>query len=177
MNNTETITSIFSHGFSSVFFCIFHFFFDTPEVTKIVLPKGLQNFKKTPNCTRWPKKLKQKGFPRNIQHTIPDDTKGSPPLSFLRHCEIFFREKNSLKGPPSIFWSFATESMLKNTKGSPLSVFRHCGSFFPKFFFPPKGPPFNFFDILQQIGFLKSQRVPPFRFFGIVRRFLKIFFS
>ena len=35
----------YSHGFSGVFF------FDTPEVTKIVLPKVLQNFKKTPNCT------------------------------------------------------------------------------------------------------------------------------
>ena len=42
------------------------FFFDTPEATKIVLPNVPQNFKKTPNCTRWPKEVNQKGFPRNI---------------------------------------------------------------------------------------------------------------
>ena len=45
-----------SHGFSSVFF------FDTPEVTKIVLPKVLQNFKKTPNCTFGPRELNEKVF-------------------------------------------------------------------------------------------------------------------
>ena len=33
----------YSHGFSSV--CFLKNFFDTPEVTKIVLPKVLQNFK------------------------------------------------------------------------------------------------------------------------------------
>ena len=30
--------------------------------------------------------------------------------------------------------------MLKNPKGSPLSVFRHCETFFRKFVFSPKGP-------------------------------------
>ena len=37
------------------------FCFDTPEVTKIVLPKVLQNII-APNCTIWPSELNQKGF-------------------------------------------------------------------------------------------------------------------
>ena len=74
----------YSHGFPSVFF---YFFFDTLEVTKIVLPKVLQNFEKTPNCTCWPKELNQKGFPRNIQYRRR--LKG-PPFQFFRHCETFF---------------------------------------------------------------------------------------
>ena len=68
------------------------FFFDTHEVTKIVLPKVLQNFKKTPNCACWPKAMNQKSFTFFPKHTIPDETKGTP----------------------SIFLSFATEWMLKN---------------------------------------------------------------
>ena len=63
-----------SHGFSSVL--LFHFFFDTPEVTRIVQRKVVQNFKKTPNCTCWRKELN----PRNIQYrTRP---KG-PPFQFF----------------------------------------------------------------------------------------------
>ena len=46
-----------------------------------------------------------------------------PPFSFFRHCEIFFPK---MKNFSSIFSCFATEWMLKNLKGSPLSVFRHC---------------------------------------------------
>ena len=48
-----------------------------------------------------------------------------PPFSFFRHCEIFF-PKMKKKFFSSIFSCFATEWMLKNLKGSPLSVFRHC---------------------------------------------------
>ena len=59
---------------------------DTPEVTKIVLPKVLRIFKKSPNCTCWPKELNQKSFPRNIQYR-------TVPLSFFRHCETFFGKK------------------------------------------------------------------------------------
>ena len=47
-----------------------------------------------------------------------------PPFSFFRHCEIFFRKWKFLFS--SIFSCFATEWMLKNLKGSTLSVFRHC---------------------------------------------------
>ena len=46
-----------------------------------------------------------------------------PPFQFFRHCEIFSRKWKFLF---SIFSCFATEWMLKNIKGSPLSVFRHC---------------------------------------------------
>ena len=54
-------------------------------MTKIVL----QNFKKTPNCTCWPKELNQKSFQRNIQYrTRP---KG-PPFSFFGIARLF---KNS----------------------------------------------------------------------------------
>ena len=66
--------------------------------------------------------------------------------------------------------------MLKTPKGSPLSVFWHCETFFSNFFLS-KGSPFNFFDILQQFGCLKIPKGPPFQFFGIVRFFSKICFS
>ena len=108
----------YSHGFSSVFF------FDTPEVTKIVLPKVLQNFKKTPNCTLWPKEQNQKVFQRNIQY------------------------RTRPKGSPFIFFgSFATEWILKNPKGYPFSFFRHCETFFN--FFVKGSPIHQYFDILK----------------------------
>ena len=47
-----------------------------------------------------------------------------PPFSFFRHCEIFSRKWKFLFS--SIFSCFATEWMLKNLKGSTLSVFRQC---------------------------------------------------
>ena len=48
---------------------------------------------------------------------------------------------------------------------------------FSKICFSRKGPLFNFFDILQQIGCLKIPKGPPFQFFGILRLFSKICFS
>ena len=89
-------------------------------MTRKVLPKVLQNFEKTPKCTLWPKELNQKGFPCNIQYrTRP---KG-PPLDFFRHCATFVQKSFSTKvSPLQFFWSFATEWMLKNPKGSFLSV-------------------------------------------------------
>ena len=105
-------------------------FFDTPEVTKIVPPKSLQNFKNTPNCTCWSKQLNQKSFPRNIQYR----TRPKGPLSVFSALRLFFGKK-SPKGPYQFFLSFATEWMLKNPKGSPLSIFfRHCETFFEKKF-------------------------------------------
>ena len=100
------------------------------ELTKIVLPKFLQNFQKTPKWTCWPKALNQKRFLRNIQYrTRPN----CHPSDFFRHCETFFNKTNfPTKGSPlQFFWSFATEWMLKNPKGSSLSVFFwHCETFF-----------------------------------------------
>ena len=105
------------------------FFFDTPEVTKTVLPKVLQNFKKTPSCTCWSKELNQKGFPHNIQYRMRP--KG-PSFQVFRHCETFFR-KNSSKGPFSFFGVLRQNGCCKI----------------------PKGPPFYFFGIvrLQKVFF------------------------
>ena len=86
----------YSHGFSSVFH------FDTPEITKVVLPKVLQNFKKTPNCTCWPQETNQKGFsffPQNIQYRTR--LKG-PPFSFFGIARLFC-EKNSQRVPFNCF--------------------------------------------------------------------------
>ena len=78
------------------------FFFETPEVTKVVLPKVLQNFKKTPNCTCWPQETNQKGFsffPQNIQYRTR--LKG-PPFSFFGIARLFC-EKNSQRVPLQLF--------------------------------------------------------------------------
>ena len=102
----------YSHGFSSAFF------FDTPEVTKTVLPKVLQN----PKLYLLVQVTEPKRFsfiPRIIQYRTR--LKG-PPFSFFSTLRDFFRKKFP-KVPPSIFWSFATEWMLKNPKGFPLSFF------------------------------------------------------
>ena len=109
----------YSHGFLSVFF------FDTPEVTKIVL----QNFKVSLKCTCWPRKLNQKSFsffPRNIQYRTR--LKG-PTFEFFRHCGTFFKIVFPQKGP-SIVWSFATKWMLKNPKGPPFQIFSALWDFF-----------------------------------------------
>ena len=79
----------YSHGFSSVFL-------RPPEVTKIVLPKVLQNFEKTPKCTWWPKELNQKGSPRNIQYRA----RPKGPLDFFRHFANFVQKFFSTKGSP-----------------------------------------------------------------------------
>ena len=94
--------------------CFFKFLLRPPELTKIVLPKVLQHFEKTPKCTCWPKELK------------------IPPFRFFRHCATFFK-KNPPKGPLQAFWSFATEWMFKNPKGSSLSVFLALRLFFQIF--------------------------------------------
>ena len=99
-----------------------------PEVTKIVLPKVLQNFEKTPNCTYWPKELNQKGFPRNIQYrTRP---KG-PPFSFFSALRfIFFRKNYSSKSPSFNFLEFWDRMNVEKSQTFALSVFRHCETFF-----------------------------------------------
>ena len=90
-NSFQTRYDIFSRRFSRkepTIVMAFRqcFFFDTPELTKKVLPKVIQNFQKTPKCTCWPKELNQKGFPRNIQYrTRP---KGLS-LDFSALCNFF----------------------------------------------------------------------------------------
>ena len=95
------------------------FFVDIPEVTKIVLPKMLQNFKLS---------LLAQGT--------------EPKRFFLFSAWHFFPKKSSLKGPLQYFWRFATEWMLKNPKGYPLSVFWDYGIFSQKKI-SPKGPQFT----------------------------------
>ena len=115
---------------------------DVSEVTKIVLPKVSQNFEKTPNCTCWPRELNQKGFPRKY-NTGRDQR--VPTLDFLALCDFFsfFSTKSS-----QIFWSFATEWMLKNPKGSSLSVCFGIVRFF-SIFFHKRLQIHQYFDILK----------------------------
>ena len=109
-----------SHGFSSAFF-------QTTWSDQNSLPKVLQNFKNNPNCTCWPKELNQKGFPRNIQYrTRPKGLFWFFFGTVWLFCKSFFH--------PSFFWSFATAWMLKNPKGSLLSVFSALWDFFQFFF-------------------------------------------
>ena len=123
-----------------------HCFLRPPELTKIVLPKVLQNFQKTPKCTCWPTELNQKGLPRNIQYRM------RPKGPFFRHCATFFKKKFSPRNAPlQFFWSFATEWMLKNPKWSSLCFFRHFETFFKKFFFhksSPNSPILGNFEVL-----------------------------
>ena len=98
----------------------------TPEVTKIVLPKVLQNFKKTPNCTCWPKELKYKGFPRNIQYRTR--LKGHP-LFFLTF-RVF--RKKIFQSVPFNFFGFCGQMDVEKSQRASFSVFRHCETFFKK---------------------------------------------
>ena len=120
-------------------------FLRPPEVTKIVLPKVIQNFEKTPNCTCWPKELSQKGFPRNIQYrTRPKGT----PFRFFGTVRLFFKTFFHQRVPSSIFWSFATEWMLKNPNASSLSVFFGIVRLF-SIFFHKRFSIHQYFDILK----------------------------
>ena len=47
----------------------------------------------------------------------------------------------------------------------PLKFFRHCATFFSNFLLSPNGPPFKFFDILQQTEVSKSSKGSPFLVF------------
>ena len=62
-------------------------------------------------------------------------------------------------------------------QGPPLNFFRHCATFFSKFLLSPNGPPFKFFDILQQTEVSKSPKGPPSLVFGTVRLFQNFHFS
>ena len=42
----------------------------------------------------------------------------------------------------------------------PLNFFRQCATFFSNFLLSPNGPPFKFFDILQQTSFKKPKGSP-----------------
>ena len=113
--------------------------------TKKVFPVFLRNMPKGPKHTG------PKGPPFNFFGTARIFGKKFPPKGppSIFFCCFAFRLFSAVWDffpkikifPPSIFWCFATEWMLKNPKGSPLSVFRHCETFFSKIIFSPKGPP------------------------------------
>ena len=94
-------------------------FFDTPEVTKTVLPKFLQNFKKTPNCTCWPKELNQKCFPRNREYRTRPKVS---PFSFFGIARFLFG-KNSQKGLLSISLEFCDRMDVEKSQRVVLSLF------------------------------------------------------
>ena len=71
-------------------------------------------------------------------------TPKGPSFQFFSALWDFFRNLFSLQRVPLQFlWYFTTHWVFKNPKGSPLSVFRHCETFFRKFVFSPKGSSFN----------------------------------
>ena len=92
-------------------------FLRPPELTKIVLPKVLQNFK----FQLLARGTEPKSFPRNIKcRTRP---KGPPFQFFFGIARLFFGEKFSPKGPPSFFWVSRQTGYRKIPKGPPLNFF------------------------------------------------------
>ena len=96
-------------------------------MTKIVLPKVLQNFK----LRLLAQGTEPKSFPRNIQYrTRP---KG-PPFQFFGIARLFSKKIVPKGSRFQVFSSFATEWMLKNPKGSPFQFFWHFDTFSKKKF-------------------------------------------
>ena len=59
--------------------------------------------------------------------------------------------KRTPKGPPYHFLLFQGKYKTgRAQRVPPLDFFRNCATFFENFFMSPKGPPFEFFDILQR---------------------------
>ena len=112
-------------------------FFYPHELTKIVLQKFykiLLHQNALFGLANWTKKVFPV-FPRNIPYRARPKT---PPFHFFSALwDFFFEKKFFPKGSPlHFFWCFATEWMLKNPKGSLLSVFfRHCEIFSRKWKF------------------------------------------
>ena len=116
-----------------------------------------------------------------------------PPLNFCRHSETFFSNfLLSPNGPPFKFFDILQQTEVsKSPKGLFFLVFRNCeifkilifrfSEFFSKnfqvFLLSPNGPPFKFFDILQQTEVSKSPKGPPSLVFGTLRLFQNSHFS
>ena len=87
--------------------------------------------------------------------------------------------------PPFVYSIFNVRYKTgRNYRVPPLNFFRHCANFFSNFLLSPNGPPFKFFDILQQTEVSKSPRGPPFPVFWhcetfkiLIFRFFKNFFQ
>ena len=64
--------------------------------------------------------------------------------------------------PPFVYSIFNVRYKTgRNYRVPPLNFFRHGATFFSNFLLSPNGPPFKFFDILQQTEVLKSPKGPP----------------
>ena len=64
----------------------------------------------------------------------------------------------------------------KRLKGPPFNFFRHCATFFRKFFNVSKESPFYIFRHYETFSERKKSKIssfPPFTFFGTMRHFLK----
>ena len=96
-----------------------------------------------------------------------------PPFHFFRHCTTFFDFffKKLVVQTISPIYSFSPvykgscllfKRNLQNRTGPKGPPFRFFFGFatFSKFFLSPKGPSFKCFDVLQQTGLQKAQRVP-----------------
>ena len=102
-------------------------------------------------------KLYSKGSPLSFftfsrKHTKPDVPKGSPLWIFFGTVRLFFPKFFCLQRvPPFIFYFFnVTYKTGRASRVPPLDFFRHRATFFENFLMSPKGPPFEFFDILQR---------------------------
>ena len=141
----------YSHGFSSVFF------FDTPEVTKIVLPKVLQNFQNI---------VQNKTDVQNLENILR-----ITPLAILVFFSLGFFSALRLscenfciapRVPLHLFQNFATEWTVKNSK-APFTFFGTVTQFknlifFRNFFSVSKGSPFSF-SFCNNLEFQKAQKV------------------
>ena len=83
----------YRHGCSSVFLKLKKKIRYTWSDQNSSTPKVLQNFKKLPNCTRWPNELSQKGFPRKY-----NTGRDLSVFSALR--DFFFKFFFFIKGSP-----------------------------------------------------------------------------
>ena len=101
-------------------------FLRPPELTNIVLPKVLQNFK----FHLLAQGTEPKSFPRNMQcRTRP---KG-PPFQFFSSLRDFFSEKQIPKWSPLHFFGFCDRlGIEKSQKVPPFNFFRRRETFFQK---------------------------------------------
>ena len=116
------------------------------------------------------KRKKSKTCPEPRKHTK------NPPLAPLFFGTmllflIFFGLHQRV--PLHFFRYFATQWMSKNPESPPFYIFRHCDTVRKSHFFKflgkllktPKGPPFNFFHVLQPAAVLQNLKGPPFYIF------------
>ena len=102
-------------------------FLRPPELTKIVLPKVLQNFKFHLLAREQNQKVSRITYNAGRDQRVP-------PFSFLRYCETFFGEKISPKGPPFNFFGFCDGLGIEKSQRVPFNFFLRCETFFKKNF-------------------------------------------